>query len=107
MTFSLFILFSYFSMILIGGEMKMSKAVKIAISLPPELLEAADQKRQDRGETRSEFFRHAVEALLRREQEQEAVQRYLQGYRAQPETEEEVEAMHRASSAVFEQAPWT
>jgi len=94
-------------MILIGGEMKMSKAVKIAISLPPELLEAADQKRQDRGETRSEFFRHAVEALLRREQEQEAVQRYLQGYRAQPETEEEVEAMHRASSAVFEQAPWT
>jgi metal-responsive CopG/Arc/MetJ family transcriptional regulator len=82
-------------------------SVKIAISLPPDLLEAADQKRQDRGETRSEFFRHAVEALLRREQEQEAVQRYLQGYRAQSETDEEVEAMHRASSAVFEQAPWT
>jgi metal-responsive CopG/Arc/MetJ family transcriptional regulator len=85
----------------------MSKAVKIAISLPPELLEAADQKRQERGETRSKFLRHTVEALLRREQEREAVQRYLQGYRAQPETEEEVAAMHRASSAVFEQAPWT
>lgn len=87
----------------------MSKVVKIAISLPPELLEAADQKRQDRGETRSEFFRHAVEALLRQEQEQEqeAVQRYLQGYRDQPETDEEVEAIHRASGAVFEQAPWT
>jgi Arc/MetJ-type ribon-helix-helix transcriptional regulator len=84
-----------------------SKVVKIAISLPPELLEAADQKRQDRGETRSEFFRHAVEALLRQEQEQEAVQRYLQGYRDQPETDEEVEAIHRASGAVFEQAPWT
>ena len=82
----------------------MSKAVKIAISLPPELLEAADQKRQEQGETRSEFFRHAVEALLRRAQEQEAVQRYLQGYRAQPETDEEVEAMQRASGAVFEQA---
>jgi metal-responsive CopG/Arc/MetJ family transcriptional regulator len=87
--------------------MRMSKAVKIAISLSLELLEAADQKRQDRGETRSEFFRHAVEALLRREQEQDAVQRYLQGYRAQPETAEEVEAMHQASNAVFEQAPWT
>ena len=84
----------------------MSKAVKIAISLPPELLEVADQKRQERGETRSEFFRHAVEALLRREQEQEAVQRYLQGYRVQPETDKEVEAIHRASSVVFEQAPW-
>ena len=84
----------------------MSRAVKIAISLPPELLEAADQKRQERGESRSEFFRHAVEALLRQEQNQEAVQRYLQGYRAQPETDEEVEGIHRASSAVFEQAPW-
>ena len=84
----------------------MSKAVKISISLPPELLEVADQKRQERGETRSEFFRHAVEALLRREQEQEAVQRYLQGYRVQPETDKEVEAIHRASSVVFEQAPW-
>ena len=86
--------------------MRLSKAVKIAISLPPELLEAADRKRQDRGETRSEFFRHAVEALLRREQEQEAVQRYIQGYRAQPETDEEIEAIHHASSAVFGQAPW-
>lgn len=85
----------------------MSKAVKIAISLPPELLAAADQKRQDRGETRSEFFCHAVEALLRQEQEQAAVQRYLQGYLDQPETDEEIEAIHRASSAVFEQAPWT
>jgi len=91
---------------ILTGAMSMSKAVKIAISLPPELLEAADQKRHERGETRSEFFRHAVAALLRQEQEQEAVQRYLQGYRAHPETDEEVEAMHRASSAVFEQAPW-
>ena len=84
----------------------MSKAVKIAI-MPQELLAAADRKRQDRGETRSEFFRHAVEALLRREQEQEAVQRYIQGYRAHPETDEEVAAIHQASRAVFEQAPWT
>jgi metal-responsive CopG/Arc/MetJ family transcriptional regulator len=85
----------------------MSKAVKIAISLPLELLEAADQKRQERGETRGEFFRHAVESFLRQEQAQEAVQRYLEGYQAQPETDEEVEAIHRASLAVFEQGPWT
>lgn len=91
---------------ILQGEVKLTKAVKIAISLPPELLEAADRKRQDRGETRSEFFRHAVEALLRREQEQEAVQRYIQGYRAQPETDEEVEAIHQTSRAVFGQAPW-
>jgi hypothetical protein len=35
------------------------------------------------------------------------VQRYLQGYLARPETDEEVEAMHRASITVFEQVPWT
>ena len=85
----------------------MSKAVKIAISLPPELLEIVDQKRHDRGETRSVFFRHAVESLLRREQEQEAVQRYIQGYRKQPETDNEVATIHQASSAALGGEPWT
>jgi metal-responsive CopG/Arc/MetJ family transcriptional regulator len=84
----------------------MSKAIKIAISLPPELLKAADQKRQDRGETRSEFFRHAVESLLRREEEQEAVQRYIQGYREQPETGDEVAAIQQVSRVVLDQDPW-
>ena len=44
----------------------MSQAVKVAISLPAGLLEMAEHERQLRGESRSEFFRHALEAYLRR-----------------------------------------
>ena len=84
----------------------MSKAVKIAISLPDELLKAAERERRAKGESRSEFFRRALETLLRREREREAGQRYVEGYREQPETEEEVAAVHQASSATLSQEPW-
>lgn len=84
----------------------MGKAVKIAISLPSELLEAAEQARHIRGETRSEFFRQAIALLLRHEQEQDAIQRYLQGYREQPETDDEITAIHHASNLVLGQEPW-
>jgi metal-responsive CopG/Arc/MetJ family transcriptional regulator len=82
------------------------KAVKIAISLPAELLEAAEQARKARGESRSQFFQQAVETFLRRTREQEAIERYVQGYREIPETEEEVAAIHQASSAILSQESW-
>ena len=84
----------------------MGKAVKIAISLPSELLEAADQARHMRGETRSEFFRYAVSCLLRHEQERDAIERYLQGYREHPETEDEITEIHRISDMVLGREPW-
>ena len=84
----------------------MSKAVKIAISLPAEVLEAAEQERKVRGESRSQFFFKAVKTFIHRVWEQEAVERYVQGYREKPETDEEVAAIHQASSAVLGQEPW-
>lgn len=84
----------------------MSRSLKIAISLPPDLLEAAERERQARGETRSEFFRRAVEALLRWERGQEATERSIQSYQEQPETDDEVTAIHQASSTVLSQEPW-
>ncbi len=84
----------------------MSKVVKIAISLPAELCEAADQMRQKRGETRSEFFRNAVALFLRSEQEQEAIERYIQGYHQHPETDDDIAAIHQVSVEVLSQEPW-
>jgi metal-responsive CopG/Arc/MetJ family transcriptional regulator len=79
----------------------MRKAVKIAISLPDKLLRIAERERKVRRETRSEFFRRAVEALLRQEQERRDVDQYIQGYLAYPESEEEVEEARRLSKRVF------
>ncbi len=82
----------------------MRKAVKIAISLPDKL-RIAERERKARRETRSEFFRRAVEALLRQEQERRDVDQYIQGYLAYPENEEEIEEAARLSKRVFAAEP--
>lgn len=84
----------------------MGKTVKIAISLPQELLKAAERERKARGESRSRFFCQAVETFLRQARQHNAIEQYIQGYRDKPETEEEVAAVHQVSSAVLSQEPW-
>ena len=84
----------------------MSKAVKIAISLPAEVLDAAEREREVTGETRSQFFRRAVETLLRRERTRAAIERYMQSYRESPESAEEIGAATILSTLAFSQEPW-
>lgn len=84
----------------------MGKAVKIAISLPPELLKAAERERKARKQTRSELFRNALESFLRSEHERRASERYVRGYRDMPETEEEIQAVHQAGIAALARESW-
>jgi metal-responsive CopG/Arc/MetJ family transcriptional regulator len=84
----------------------MNRSMKVAISLPEHLLKSIEKERKARGESRSEFFRRAVEKLLKQEQESKAIKQYIQGYCYIPESAEEVEAIHRAGSAVLAQEPW-
>ena len=84
----------------------MSKTSKIAISLPEDMLEVVERERMAKGESRSEFFRRAVEAFLRQQRERADVERYVRGYRKVPESAEEVEAAHVAGSAILAGEPW-
>lgn len=84
----------------------MSQAVKISISLPADVLEAADQQRENIGASRSEFFRQALEAWLRHLNEQKAIARYIRGYKEQPETAEEVEEVVAAGKGALALEPW-
>jgi metal-responsive CopG/Arc/MetJ family transcriptional regulator len=84
----------------------MSKSAKVAISLPENVLKAIEKERKAKGESRSEFFRRAAEDLLKKERESEKVETYVLGYRALPESTEEVEAIHRAGVAVLTKEPW-
>jgi metal-responsive CopG/Arc/MetJ family transcriptional regulator len=84
----------------------MPKIAKIAISLPEEVLVSVEQERRNSGESRSEFFRRAVEALLRRQQEQEMSEQYIRAYQQIPETEEEIEAARHAASNILAKEPW-
>ena len=84
----------------------MSKTAKIAISLPEEVLDAVERERVESGESRSAFFRRAVEALLRQQQEQELSEQYVRAYQKLPESAEEVEAARRAASSILAEEPW-
>lgn len=84
----------------------MPSSTKISISLPEPLFAAAEKERRGRGESRSEFFRRAVEELLRRERQREEVARYVAGYVAEPETPYEVEDIDRIGRTALSGDPW-
>ena len=84
----------------------MSKSAKVAISLPEHVLAAVETERRAKGETRSEFFRRAVETRLKQDRESSAIGDYVRGYQQYPESAEEVEVAHRAGSAVLATEPW-
>ena len=84
----------------------MPKIAKIAISLPEEVLIAVEREREDSGESRSQFFRRAAEALLRHRREQELGKQYVRAYEQLPETREEIEAARHAASKILAEEPW-
>lgn len=69
----------------------MNGTVKVAVSLPHELLAAADRAAQATGVSRSGYFRDALAAHLR-ERAVSDVERYVSAYREYPEGAEEVDA---------------
>ena len=84
----------------------MGKSAKVAISLPEHVLKDIEKERKSKGESRSEFFRRAVEELLKHEKESEAVKTYIHGYTIMPELTEDVQAVHQAGVNVLAGEPW-
>ena len=84
----------------------MPHAMKVAISLPSTILDSVEKERRKRGESRSEFFRQAVQAFLNDLQRRKDVERYVKGYLEQPEQAEEVEGIRSASYAALAEEPW-
>jgi metal-responsive CopG/Arc/MetJ family transcriptional regulator len=82
------------------------KAVRVAISLPSDVLEAVERARRAHGETYSEFISQAIVAWLERQQEQEAIDEYVLAYRQYPESEEEIQTVARQAAVVIAQEPW-
>jgi metal-responsive CopG/Arc/MetJ family transcriptional regulator len=82
------------------------KSTKVAISLPKHILKAVEKERKASGESRSEFFRRAVEKMIRQNQESKEVESYILGYRNIPESAEEIEAAHKAGVAMLAEEPW-
>ncbi|MBI2831827.1 MAG: ribbon-helix-helix protein, CopG family [Chloroflexi bacterium] len=84
----------------------MPKTAKVAISLPEDVLRIVEQERKSIGESRSQFFRRAVECLLKNKRDREASEQYVRAYNKIPETKEEVAAARKAASIILAEEPW-
>ena len=79
---------------------------KIAISLPDEVYQAVEKERLANGESRSKFFRRAVEDYMRRAKQRRDVEQYIRGYQQYPETKEEVALAESTLRYVMAENPW-
>jgi Arc/MetJ-type ribon-helix-helix transcriptional regulator len=86
--------------------MSKSTVAKITISLPRHLLEFVERQQQERGRTRSEVIRRALERVRREEDEREAVAQYIRSYQEQPETEEEFGWSDQLALEALADLPW-
>ena len=84
----------------------MTASAKISISLPRTTLERADRERRASGESRSEFFRRAVEEYLRQKRRRQATDRYMAGYIAEPESSYDEEISEQTASDLLSREPW-
>ncbi len=62
---------------------------RVTISVPSELLVALDRRLARGDESRSAVIRRLLEAAVLAAQEEEDVMRFVEGYRRDPQTEEE------------------
>ena len=79
---------------------------KIAISLPDEVLAAVEKERLAKGESRSQFFRRAAEAQLRRQRDREDIEQYIKSYQQYPETKEEMASAKSTLGYAFDDDSW-
>jgi metal-responsive CopG/Arc/MetJ family transcriptional regulator len=84
----------------------MNDTTRLTIRMPPKLLEALDQKLAQPGESRSATIRRVLEDALREEQAPTDIERYLQGYRDQPQTEAEFGWSDDALKDSLTAVPW-
>lgn len=81
-------------------------AVKVSISLPAPTLAHADRVCEATGESRSELFRRALQALFESERERANVRRYVEGYVAEPESEYDVAVATATGGAYLDAEDW-
>lgn len=79
---------------------------KIAISVSPEVLAAAERVRKQTGESRSAVFERALVGLVVAQQRAERSRQYVEGYRRAPERPTEVAAALAAALATLAGEPW-
>ena len=96
----------YHTMVLLryGGKVNIWRRLQLAF--PMRSTKPWRKSAWPRGESRSAFFRRAVEEHFRRAREREDVEQYLRGYQQYPETQEELALAESTLGYVMAENPW-
>ena len=84
----------------------MPNSAKVSVSLPARLFDAVERERRVTGESRSQLFARALGELLRQARERQAVEEYVAGYVAQPETPYETDVADASGQDALAGEPW-
>ena len=84
----------------------MSAVTRFTVSVPRSLLRALDEQLVKNGESRSAVVRRLLEEALRAERERDDIERYVHGYREDPQTEDELGWSDRAAAEHLAELPW-
>ncbi len=84
----------------------MAPSDKIAVSLPAGLVRQIERERRSTGETRSAFVQRAIRLVFSEQDRKKRAAEYIEGYRNQPETEDEIAAAGAAGAKLLAQEPW-
>jgi metal-responsive CopG/Arc/MetJ family transcriptional regulator len=84
----------------------MARTEKIAVTVDREVLGAAERLRQGTGESRSALVNRALLQLVMDERQRQRVERYVQAYREQPETENDAEVAAQLAAETLSKLPW-
>jgi metal-responsive CopG/Arc/MetJ family transcriptional regulator len=85
------------------GPMSSSRVV---VSLPSEVLAMLDRERRVSGASRSEFIRSAIEKFMEVGPEQGEPASYIDAYRANPESQDEIDATLAQATRAIAESPW-
>jgi hypothetical protein len=84
----------------------MTRKAKIAITIDRHLLAQVERVRAGTGESRSAVVGRAVARLTSEDMYEARVRRYVAAYRAQPETQSDVETARRIARRTLKRLPW-
>jgi metal-responsive CopG/Arc/MetJ family transcriptional regulator len=84
----------------------MTRKRKVAVTVSPEALAAAERLGKRTGESRSAVFERALQGLVDDERRAERSRRYVAGYRAVPERTAEINAALATGLVALAAEPW-
>lgn len=84
----------------------MSRLARITITVPKDLLEAAEERLGKGEPSRSALIRRIIETALREAEQREKVEQYIREYREHPQTEDEVGWGDAIAIDALKELPW-